>query len=118
VITNPRAGQIRKAAQLRRKKERLATGRFLVEGPHAVSEALRFIPERVLLIYTTLRARAEHPEIDRHAAQSQTEVVVATDEVLAELSDTVTPQGVIAVVQLLEQSLSAIPLSAKAGCGA
>lgn len=102
VIENPKSPQIRKAAALLRKKERLAVGKFLVEGPHAVAEAL-ISGAPVQVIYATAAGRSRHPEIDRAADKAGVRIELVTPEVLAKLCDTVSPQGVVAVVAIAPQ---------------
>ncbi|MBB4071958.1 TrmH family RNA methyltransferase [Canibacter oris] len=97
MIENPGAGQIKKAAQLLRKKDRLAAGRFLVEGPHAILEALTS-GARIHVIYATVVGRSNHFDVERAADSAGVRIEMVTPQVLAKLSDTVTPQGLIAVV--------------------
>ncbi|WP_437178844.1 TrmH family RNA methyltransferase [Kineococcus endophyticus] len=66
-------------------------GRFLAEGPQAVREAVA--AGAALELYATPEATDRYPEIVRDASKAWT----VTDEVLAAMSDTVTPQGLVAV---------------------
>lgn len=99
MIENPKATQIKNAAQLLRKKERLARGRFLVEGPHAVLEALKS-GAKLQVIYATVAGRANNFAVDRAADAAGVRLETVTAEVLAQLTDTVTPQGVVAVAEI------------------
>lgn len=90
------------ARRLTSPRGRRETGRFLVEGAQGVREALRR-PDAVIELFATAEA------LHRHAAVLE----LATDQPVAEiseraaagLSETVTPQGLIAVCQLLDRSL-------------
>ncbi len=102
MIENPGAARIRKLAQLARKKERLAQRKFLVEGPHATLEALQHTPETVATVFASDRALAAEPKLERLANTHGVRIERATEKVIAALSDTVTPQGVVAVVNIPE----------------
>lgn len=96
MIINPKAEQIKKAAALIRKKERIKQGKFLVEGAHAVAELLDSDFDTAV-IYITQESRAAHPAIDRAADAKSVRIEVITPAVAQALSDTVTPQGIVAV---------------------
>lgn len=87
-------GQLRSARQLLSRKNRQERGEFLVEGTQAVREALRD-PSRVMaLLVDDPRAHAELIDM----ADPDLPVLGLTREDALALSDTVTPQGVFAVV--------------------
>lgn len=86
---NPRVAQ---AVRLRRARTRKESGLTLVEGPHLFAEATAAGAEIVTVFSTD-----PSPEETGGA-----EWVVVTPEVLARLSDTVTPQGPVAVMQVPE----------------
>jgi len=74
-------------------------GRFLVEGAQAVREALAY--GRVHEVFATEAA------LDRHAdLLADAPVYPVTDEAAAALSETVTPQGLVAVCDLLDVPLA------------
>ncbi|WP_166985050.1 TrmH family RNA methyltransferase [Canibacter zhoujuaniae] len=113
MIENPKSAQIKKAAALQQKKQRLLTGRFIVEGPHAVEEALRFQPAGVRVIYTTHAGRSRFENLDRDADAAGVRIEMVSEQVLAALSDTVTPQGVVAVVDIQNPSVAETVTGAK-----
>lgn len=100
VITSTRNPRVRAAAALARRRERVKAGRFLLEGPNAVGDALA--DGVVLELYATQDVAAEW---DRHAV----EVTVVSDHVLEHLADAVTPQGVVAVAALPDTGLALLP---------
>ncbi|WP_137656037.1 TrmH family RNA methyltransferase [Bifidobacterium moukalabense] len=51
VIANPKAGRIRRVAELTERKGRKRAGRFLVEGPQSVRELLTWYPDVVQDLY-------------------------------------------------------------------
>ncbi len=100
MIENPKAPRVRRVAGLARKKERLATGQFLVEGPQAVRELLLHSQDRAQVVYATTGGESWQFEMDRLADAAGVEIVRVTDEVLAAMAETVQPQGVIAVASI------------------
>ncbi|MHA3723136.1 TrmH family RNA methyltransferase [Leucobacter sp. HY1910] len=105
ILSNPKATRVKRAAALSRKKERLAQGRFVVEGPQAVRELLAHSPERADVVYATLGAESWQHEIDALASDAGVVLERVTDEVLATMCETVHPQGVVAVARTWESSL-------------
>src|SRR5690606_20482247 len=88
-------------------KERRERQRFLVEGPQAVRELLVHQPSLTEVVFTTTGAEPWQHEIDRLASAAEVRVERATDAVLAAVTDTVTPQGVVAVARMPEVDLAA-----------
>lgn len=95
-VSSTRNTRVVAAAKLQRRKERERTERFLVEGPNAVDEALDDG------IVETIYAVEDHA--DRYAGRG-VEVVVASDEVIAKLATSRSPQGVVAVARREHGSL-------------
>ncbi|MCC9175898.1 TrmH family RNA methyltransferase [Arthrobacter sp. zg-Y179] len=105
LMSNPRADRVRDVAKLAGRSSRLKTGRFLAEGPQAVREALSAHraaavdggPAVVHEVYATEACLDRLPELADLA--SGVMLRLATDEVLAAMADTVSPQGIVAVCQ-------------------
>jgi TrmH family RNA methyltransferase len=95
-MTNPRAERVRQVAALAGRPARERAGRFLVEGPQAVREAVRFASRSVRALYLTDDAAARHPEIESEAAAAGLSVRRGTGAVLEAMS--ADAQGVVAVV--------------------
>jgi len=96
---------VRAVAKLAKRSARHETGRFLLEGPQAVREALRFAPEAVEELYATPGAMEKHPDVRDGAGDAGIDVRFATEAVIEAMADTVTPQGVIAVARQLPTSV-------------
>jgi len=107
MIDNPRSPRVRAVQKLAKRKARQESGLFLVEGPQAVSEALAAHPELVVELYLTPKAR-ERAEYLPAAIEAGAQVQTVSEQVLAAMADTVTPQGVVAVCRMLPASVSAI----------
>jgi TrmH family RNA methyltransferase len=106
VLTNPRAERVRSVRALSGRSVRTRTGRFVVEGPQGVREAVREVPGRIHDLYVTASAAARYPEILRAAHASQLQVHEASDEVLAAMS--ADAQGVLAVVRAAAPSFAEV----------
>ena len=108
MIDNPRSPRVRAVAKLAKKSRRHEAGLFLVEGPQAVREALSHQPDRVVDVFMTEQAQTKHAELVDAAGQAGVEVETVTDEVLGQMADTSTPQGVVAVHQMMTSSLQQV----------
>ncbi|UOE44782.1 TrmH family RNA methyltransferase [Agromyces larvae] len=97
MLENPRSPRVRAVAKLAKKPARHESGLFLLEGPQAVSEALRFRPELVVELFATPTAFDRYEQIARAASEAGLDVEFVTEEVLDAMADTVTPQGFVAV---------------------
>lgn len=86
------------ARRLTRRSARRETGRFLAEGAQAVREALR--ADAVVELFATAGAIERNAEF-LHGA----DVAEISPQDAAALSETVTPQGLIAVCRLAQPSL-------------
>ncbi|WP_346925857.1 RNA methyltransferase [uncultured Arthrobacter sp.] len=113
-LSNPRADRVRKVAQLAGRPARLKRREFLAEGPQAVREALVLHQKRlaagepgiVYEVYASESCLDRHPDLETLA--EGTTAYLATDEVLAAMADTVTPQGILAVCGFLDVSLDEV----------
>lgn len=112
MIDNPRSPRVRAVAKLARREARASTGLFLLEGPQAVAEALRFRPELVHELFATPTALERHGRIADDARASELEVEFVTEAVLDSMADTVTPQGLVAVCRQFPTSVKDILRSA------
>ena len=107
LLSNPRSERVRQVAALGRRAVRDRTGRFLVEGPQAVRELLRYADGSARALYVTAEASGRHTEIVAAAHAAQVPVRECTDEVLAAMADTGTPQGMVAVADRVDVPLDA-----------
>jgi RNA methyltransferase, TrmH family len=116
VLSNPGSDRVRAVRRLSGRSARLREGRFLAEGPQAVTEAVQAAadavsagrPPLVLELYTTADAAARYAEVLEQARAAGVQPRTATDDVLAAMSDTVTPQGLLAVCTLVAVPLQTV----------
>ncbi|GAA4005523.1 RNA methyltransferase [Allokutzneria multivorans] len=99
-----RTPRVAAARQLVRRTGRTRAGRFLVEGAQAVREALRFSSGVHELFFTALAAE-RNPELLDAAREAGVPLSEITERAAAGLSETVTPQGIVAVCDLVDVSL-------------
>lgn len=117
MLFTPRTPRVVAARRLHRRRDREATGRFLAEGPQAVREALA-APGVVTELFGTPAALDRHAELAALAAGGDVPVSAVTDDALAALAETVTPQGLVAVCRHLDVPLDrALARGAPAGGG-
>lgn len=104
-LPEPSQAVLRAARALLRRKERKSVGTFLVEGPQAVREALEQ-PEIVEAVFFRWGSVHDHLELLTAARAAGVAHYAVSEQNLATLSDTVTPQGVVAVCRTLDVPLA------------
>jgi RNA methyltransferase, TrmH family len=97
LITSTQNAQVKQWQKLKRKKERTKTNTFLVEGFHLVEEAITagWTIEKLIL-----REETELPEWASHL-----EAETVSEHVFKSITETETPQGIAAVVQMQDKKL-------------
>ncbi|GLY96109.1 RNA methyltransferase [Actinoplanes sp. NBRC 103695] len=105
-LFTPRTPRIVAARRLQRRRDRDQSGRFLAEGPQAVAAALE--AGVVLELFGTPGGIAKHASLGHSSVGLDATPV--TEEALAALSETVHPQGLVAVCEQVD-----VPVSALAG---
>jgi TrmH family RNA methyltransferase len=98
-VLTDKSSRIAAAHRLLRKPRRAEAGEFLAEGTQAVAEAVAAelrSPGTVKEIYLTKEAGLRHVELVRAAFAARIEVTQVTERAAAALSDTVSPQGLVA----------------------
>lgn len=99
MLENPRSPRVRAVAKLTKRSARQETGLFLLEGPQAAREALGHRPDTLVELFATPTALERHVDVRDAAREAGVEVVFTTEDVLAAMADTVTPQGIVAVAR-------------------
>jgi TrmH family RNA methyltransferase len=105
-LSNQRAPRAVAARRLASRSYRSKQGLFLAEGPQAVREAADL--DGVLVeLFATREAAERHDDIVAAARKQGAKLTLATAELVASLSETVTPQGLIGVCRFLDVPLDA-----------
>lgn len=110
-LISPRSPRVAAAKRLARRNFRGKERRFIAEGPQAVREAVehRVGGEATLVeLFTTVEAAERYADIVAAARDAGARVHYADDEVLAEVSQTVTPQGLVGVCRFLDSPFEEI----------
>lgn len=94
-LLTSRSARVKQVRRLAARAQRTDRREFLVEGPHAVREALQRT-EAVREVFLTAAAAQRHPQLQAAATRQGISWHVVSDAVVAALSDTVSPQGVVA----------------------
>ncbi len=103
-FTSIRSPRVKAARQLAKRALRVRARSFLAEGPQAAGEALAAGAASALFV--TAEGRARHPGLAERAAATGAEVFTVSGEVMAELAQTITPQGVLAVCRFIDIPLA------------
>ena len=100
-VFTERTARVVAARKLTRRAGRDAAGEFLAEGPRAVREALAHDPPPREL-FVTEAAAARHADLVERAHAAGVPVSAVTPRAAAGLSETATPQGIVAVCPALD----------------
>ena len=102
MITSSSNSKVKQVIQLKKKaKARAEAGMFLVEGIKMVEEAASFGIEEVFV-----KESKEEEILKQHGnVLSTISYEVVSDKLFTEMSDTVTPQGILATVRMPQYSL-------------
>lgn len=93
VITSRENHYIKECVKLKKRKYRDQTGLFVIEGPKMLSEAVNSPNIKLAYIFIE-KSLAEDFQLP-----DNTEVFVLDNKLIAEIADTETPQGIVAVVE-------------------
>jgi RNA methyltransferase, TrmH family len=108
-LNSPHIARVKALIGSRGVKERKNAGQFVAEGLQCAREALvaKSGPQ-VETVYLTANGRSKAEEI---ADLSQFNTVDVSDEVMKQMSETITPQGIIAICTIPDTQLDSIALN-------
>ncbi|MFD5102659.1 TrmH family RNA methyltransferase [Streptomyces albidochromogenes] len=110
-LISPRSPRVTAAKRLAKRSFRGKERRFIAEGPQAVREAVEHRSDGVptlIELFATAEAAERYDDIVSAARTAGARVHLAPDEVLAEVSQTVTPQGIVGVCRFLDSPFEEI----------
>jgi TrmH family RNA methyltransferase len=99
--------RLKAARRLNKRAFRQRERAFLAEGPQAVAEAFH-CGARVTDLFVTVPARTRHHDLVAAIAAAGIPVHVVSGEVMDELAQTVTPQGLLAVCGFVDVPLAEV----------
>jgi TrmH family RNA methyltransferase len=111
-LTSIRSPRVKSARQLAKRALRQRARSFLAEGPQAVGEALA-AGDVVTQLFVTAAAQPRHAELIELAAGQGADVHLVSGEVMTELAQTITPQGVLAVCRFVDVPLADVPAGSR-----
>lgn len=99
-ITSPANPIIKEALKIKEKHARYRHEAFLIEGPHLMEMAAASPDVEIKRVFFTeeFSAKREGQSLLRQAAKKEAQLIETSGHILSKLTDTETPQGVIAVV--------------------
>ncbi len=105
--------RLKAARRLNKRAFRQRERAFLAEGPQAVAEAFH-CGARITDLFVTVHARTRHGDLVAAIAAAGIPVHVVSGEVMDELAQTVTPQGLLAVCGFVDVPLAEVARAAPA----
>ncbi len=106
-ITSLRSPRVKVARQLARRAFRERSRQFLAEGPQAVREALGQ-PGVVTELFITGPASERYADLAGQAVRQGAALNIVSGEVMTEIAQTVTPQGLLAVCRMADVPLASL----------
>ena len=86
--------------KLKKKKGRDENGRFIIEGRKIVQEAFQYAAEGIYCIVVSNEFCKTEPEFIRQAEKLCSHIYTVPENLFKDISDTETPQGVLAVLEI------------------
>ncbi|MDQ2810788.1 MAG: RNA methyltransferase [Actinomycetota bacterium] len=109
------SARLKAARRLLKRAFRQRERAFLAEGPQAVAEAYR-CGAHLTDLFVTVPARSRHGDLVTEIAEAGIPVHVVSGEIMNELAQTVTPQGLLAVCGFIDVPLAELnPKTRQAG---
>jgi RNA methyltransferase, TrmH family len=116
-LLSVKSGRVKAARRLARRVSRAESRLFLVEGPQAVREALD-LPGCAVEVFAVQEAAGSHPDIHGRAMAAGVPWRLVDEAALASLTETVHPQGLVAVCRFLDRPLvDVLPDATSEGTG-
>ncbi|HBX74561.1 MAG TPA: rRNA methyltransferase [Acidaminococcaceae bacterium] len=103
IITSVNNQRVKDVANLKQKKFRMETGTFFAEGLRSVKEAVQYAD--VTDLFFTKTEEETLRDIVNEAEEKGVHLYCVDEKVMAKLSDTKTPQGVLAVIRMPANNL-------------
>ncbi|GHH19121.1 TrmH family RNA methyltransferase [Streptomyces lanatus] len=100
-LISPRSPRVSAARRLAKRNFRGKERLFLAEGPQAVREAAGH-PGTLVELFATLDAAERYADIIGEARSAGARVHLASEEVIADISTTVTPQGLVGICRFID----------------
>ncbi|MGY1502140.1 TrmH family RNA methyltransferase [Streptomyces sp. QTS52] len=106
-LISPRSPRVSAARRLARRNFRSKERLFLAEGPQAVREAAGHA-DTLVELFATVGAAERYADLVGEARAAGARVHLADEDVIADISTTVTPQGLVGICRFLDTSFEDI----------
>ncbi len=104
MITSTGSSQVKHVVQLQKKaKSRKEEGLYIVEGIKMVSEAPKEMTDKV---YVSETFSVENRQLLQKLPAGREQIEIVSDNVFQRMSDTQTPQGILAIVRMKQYKLA------------
>ncbi|MER5295728.1 RNA methyltransferase [Streptomyces pharetrae] len=100
-LISPRSPRVSAARRLAKRNFRGKERLFLAEGPQAVREAAAYA-DTLVELFATVEAAERYADIVGEARDTGARVHLASEQVIADISTTVTPQGLVGVCRFVD----------------
>jgi TrmH family RNA methyltransferase len=113
-LSNPRVKYVK---SLGNRKKRISEKKFVIEGIHLVSEALKVSGERGLfkidfaLFFKKIKSSKEGKRLLESLTSNGVETIEVPEKIMGDVSEVETPQGILAVVKLPDFDLAELVYS-------
>lgn len=101
-LISPRSPRVTAARRLAQRNFRSKEQLFLAEGPQAVREAVGHGPGTLAELFATPDAADRYADIVTAARDTGARVHLAAEQVVADISTTVTPQGLVGICRFVD----------------
>ncbi len=109
IITSLSNPKIKEAFDIKNKRDRYREKAFIIEGPHLVEMALASgSPIKKAFFTGSFSVKKEGQRLLREISKKTFEVIEVTDRILNKLTDTETPQGILAIASYTYRNLREI----------
>lgn len=106
-LISPKSPRVSAARRLAKRNFRGKEQLFLAEGPQAVREGAAH-PDTLVELFATVEAADRYADIVGEARAAGARVHLADEDVIADISTTVTPQGLVGVCRFLDTPFDGI----------
>ena len=114
-LNSPHVARVKALISSRGVKERKNSGLFVAEGLQCAKEALAlsinkngFQGPPIETLFLTRNGRAKLEQIEDLQLSNAIDIIDVSDDVMKEMSETITPQGVLAICSIAKTELSSI----------
>ncbi|MBR5155386.1 MAG: RNA methyltransferase [Clostridia bacterium] len=95
--------------QLNKKSFRADTGQFIAEGKKIVLEVFEYASDKLCYIVVSDTFSKKEPSVLETASKHCENIYIVPDNIFADLSDTNTPQGILAVLNMSDDVFTPTP---------